>query len=79
MGTFKDTFEKEIAKDLQKKLGVKSPMAVPRVTKIVVNTSMREFLTDRKNIQKAEEDLMIITGQKPNEEYSRKEGFELVA
>ncbi len=65
MGTFKDTFEKEIAKDLQKKLGVKSPMAVPRVTKIVVNTSMREFLTDRKNIQKAEEDLMIITGQKP--------------
>jgi len=65
MGTFKDIFEKEIAKDLQKKLGVKSPMAVPKVTKIVVNTSMREFLTDRKNIQKAEEDLMIITGQKP--------------
>lgn len=65
MKTFKETFEKEIAPKLQKKMGVKSPMAIPRVTKIVVNCSMKDFLTDKKNIQRAQEDLMTITGQVP--------------
>jgi len=40
-------------------------MAVPKVTKIVVNTSMKDFLTDKKNIEKAREDLSLITGQTP--------------
>lgn len=65
MGNFKKQFESETIKKLQERLGIKNPMAVPRVEKIVVNTSMRDFLTDKKNIEKAREDLAIITGQKP--------------
>jgi large subunit ribosomal protein L5 len=62
---FKKNFEEKIVKELQEKLKVKSVMAVPRVTKIVVNMSSREFLKDRKNIDRAIEDLVQITGQKP--------------
>ena len=62
---FKKNFEEKTTKELKEKLKVKSVMAVPRVIKIVVNMSSREFLKDRKNIDKAIEDLTQITGQKP--------------
>lgn len=62
---FKKNFEEKITKELKEKLKVKSVMAVPKVTKIVVNMSSREFLKDRKNIDRAIEDLVLITGQKP--------------
>ena len=65
MSDFKAKFEKETVKSLQDKLGVKNPMAVPRLVKIVVNTSMKDFLVDKKNIERAKEDLTLITGQKP--------------
>lgn len=65
MSKFKDQFEKEIVKKLQSRLGIKNPMAVPRVTKIVVNASSRDFLTDKKNIERMREDLQLITGQLP--------------
>ncbi len=65
MADFKKTFETEIIKKLQEELSIKNPMAVPRVVKIVVNTSMKDFLTDKKNIEKSREDLATITGQKP--------------
>lgn len=65
MSDFKNVFEKEIVKQLQDKLEVKNPMAVPRLQKIVVNTSSKEYLTDKKSFEKASEELAIISGQKP--------------
>lgn len=65
MSSFKQNFEKEIVPELQKKLEVNNPMAVPRLVKIVVNTSSRDFLADKKNLELAKEDLSIITGQTP--------------
>ncbi len=65
MGNLRKQFEDEILKKLQGELGIKNPMAVPRVTKIVVNASSKDFLTDKKNIEKMREDLSLITGQMP--------------
>lgn len=65
MSEFKRKFEQEIVKKLQDKLGIKNPMAAPRLIKIVVNSSMKDFLADKKNLEKAAEDLGLITGQKP--------------
>lgn len=65
MGDFKKNFEQVTIKNLQDKLGIKNPMAVPRVVKIMVNTSMKDFLSDKKNIEKSREELSLITGQKP--------------
>ncbi|OGH12208.1 MAG: 50S ribosomal protein L5 [Candidatus Levybacteria bacterium RIFCSPHIGHO2_01_FULL_40_10] len=65
MSNFKKQFEEETVKKLMGRLEIKNPMAVPRLVKIVVNTSMRDFLTDKKNIEKAREDMGQITGQMP--------------
>ncbi len=65
MSTYKKQFEEEIVKKVGEKLAIKNPMAVPRLVKIVLNTSMRDFLVDKKNIERALEDLTQIAGQRP--------------
>src|SRR3990167_7264553 len=71
MTNLKHKFGKEIIQKLQERLGIKNPMAVPRVVKIMVNTSMKDFLVDKKNIEKAREELTLITGQKPKTSKAR--------
>ncbi len=71
MSELRVKFEKEIIKKLQDRLGIKNPMAIPKVAKIMVNTSMKDFLTDKKNIEKSREDLALITGQKPKTSKAR--------
>jgi len=65
MSELKTKFDKEIVKKLMDRLNIQNPMGVPRVTKIVVNTSMKDFLTDKKNLERAKEDMTLITGQSP--------------
>ena len=65
MSKFKEQFKKEITKKLTERLNVKNPLDVPRLVKIVVNKSTKDFLADKKNLEKAAEDLVLITGQKP--------------
>lgn len=65
MSNLRDQFNKETVSKLQDKLSLKNPMAAPRLAKIVVNASTKDFLADKKNLEKASEDLMLITGQKP--------------
>ncbi len=65
MSSYKKTYKDEIVPKLQKRMNIKNPMAVPRLQKIVVNTSNREFLQDKKNIEKYADELVTITGQKP--------------
>jgi len=65
MNAYKKHFNEEIVPKLQKRLKEDNAMAAPRLQKIVVNTSSREFLVDKKNIEKYAEDLVTITGQKP--------------
>jgi large subunit ribosomal protein L5 len=65
MSELKHRFEKEIVRKLMDRLSIKNPMAAPRVVKIVVNTSMKDFLSDKKNIERAREEMTLLTGQKP--------------
>lgn len=64
MANLQKTFKEETTKKLMESLGFKNPMAVPRIKKIVVNSSSRDFLVDKSNLEKALEDLSTITGQK---------------
>jgi large subunit ribosomal protein L5 len=50
---------------LMERLGVKNPMAVPRVTKVTLNMGVGEALADKKVLESAMGDLARITGQKP--------------
>ncbi len=49
---------------LQEKLKIKNPMAVPHLKKIVVNVGVKDAVSDKKNIERMEKALSIITGQK---------------
>ena len=61
----KETFQKTIAGQLKEKLGIKNVMAIPKLSKIVVNVGVKGAVEDKKNIERAAEFMQQITGQKP--------------
>ncbi len=58
-------FRKEGVPALMKELGLKNPMQVPRLEKIVVNMGLGEALANNKILESAVDQLGAITGQKP--------------
>lgn len=64
MAGLQETYKKEIAKKLQKDLGIKNPMAVPKLAKITVNMGVKDAVADKKNIEYAVSVMEQITGQK---------------
>jgi len=67
-----EQYRKEIVPEMMKKFGLKNPMAVPKIEKIVVNMGVGEAIADVKIIEKAIEELGQITGQKPIMRRSKK-------
>jgi large subunit ribosomal protein L5 len=61
----KDKYLKEIKPALQKELGLKNTMAVPRLEKIVLNMGLGEATQNVKVMDPLMTDLGLITGQKP--------------
>ena len=55
----------EVKPALMKDLGIKNPMAIPTLQKVVVNIGLGEALDNPKVLEAATRDLTIITGQKP--------------
>ena len=60
----KETFNKELLPQLKEKLGIDNVMAVPKLTKVVINMGVGEALTDKKHLESAVNDLELIAGQK---------------
>ena len=60
-----DKYRKEVIPVMQEKFGIKSPMAVPHIEKVVVNMGVGEAIADVKILDRAAQDLAAITGQKP--------------
>jgi large subunit ribosomal protein L5 len=61
----KEKYVKEIKPALQKELGLKNAMAVPRLEKIVLNMGLGEATQNVKVMDPLMTDLGLITGQKP--------------
>ena len=61
----KEKYSKEIMPELMKEFKYKSPMQIPRLSKVIVNVGVGEAVQDIKNLDAAINDLSIITGQKP--------------
>ena len=72
-------YQSEIAPQIQKKLGLKNPMEVPKITKITINMGVGEAVADKKVIDKAREDMEKISGQRPVTTIARKSvaGFKI--
>jgi len=63
--TLQEQFNTEIAAKLQEKLGIKNVMALPKLSKIVVNVGVKDAVADKKNIEKMKGAIELITAQKP--------------
>ena len=61
----KEHYTKVVVPELKESLGVKSNMAVPRISKVTLNMGVGEALSDKKLLEKAVEDMTLISGQKP--------------
>ncbi len=65
MSRLLDRYKKEVLPELQKELGVKNPMAVPQLKKIVINMGVGDAIGNIKILDAAKNDLGLITGQLP--------------
>jgi len=61
----KERYQKDVAPQIAKELGIGNPMAVPRVEKIVINMGMGEAIANAKILDTAADELRAVTGQKP--------------
>ncbi len=65
MARLQQHYREKVAPELMKKFGYKSPMEVPRITKITLNMGVGEAVADKKVLDNAVADLTKIAGQKP--------------
>lgn len=65
MDRLKTQYENRVREELTKRFGYSSPMAVPRLLKVVVNQGVGEAKDDSKVLDKAARELSTITLQKP--------------
>ena len=65
MARLAEKYESEIRGHLKQKFNLKNIFEVPKLVKIVLNMGVGEAVSDSKVINKAIEDLSLITGQKP--------------
>ena len=65
MARLQKYYREKIVAELTEKFGYKSPMQVPRLTKITLNMGVSEAVADKKVMDNAVADLTKIAGQKP--------------
>ena len=65
MANLKKKYFNELRPSLQQELGLDNIMAVPKLTKVVINMGVGEAANDKKHLESALENLTVIAGQKP--------------
>lgn len=79
MARLKQFYRDTVVGQLTEQFGYKSPMQVPRISKITLNMGLGEAVADKKVIENALADMATISGQKPVVTRSRKSiaGFKI--
>jgi large subunit ribosomal protein L5 len=79
MARLQKLFRDELHDQIQKKLGLKNTMEVPRITKITLNMGVGEAVADKKVLDNAVGDMEKISGQKAVRTLARKSvaGFKI--
>ena len=65
MSRLHDRYQQRIIPELKKKFDYQNVMAIPKLTKIVVNIGLGEAIQNSKLLDSAAKELAAITGQKP--------------
>jgi len=79
MARLQKQYREELHGQIQKKLGMKNAMQVPRITKITLNMGVGEAVADKKVLDAAIADMEKISGQKAVRTLARKSvaGFKI--
>ncbi|HUV81059.1 MAG TPA: 50S ribosomal protein L5 [Patescibacteria group bacterium] len=78
MSKLQEKYKKEVVPALMQKFGYKSPMAAPKIEKVVVNTGYGRQVADKTNEEQKKmtdfilEELGLICGQKAVKTYAKK-------
>ena len=72
MISLKTHYLEKVVPELIEKFELKSLMAVPKITKVTLNMGVGEAMNDKKLLERAVEDLTLISGQKPQITKARK-------
>ncbi len=75
----KKKYKEEIVKSMMKEFNYKNIMQVPQLKKIVLNFGLGESIENKKLLETAVEELMLISGQRPVKTKAKKSiaGFKL--
>jgi large subunit ribosomal protein L5 len=65
MVRLQEHYNNTVIKQLTEQFGYKSPMQVPKITKITLNMGIGEAVADKKVVEHAVDDMSKIAGQKP--------------
>lgn len=65
MARLRDLYKSKIVPELTKEFGYKNLMAVPRMEKVIISMGVGKAVQDKKFLELAKQDLMMITGQVP--------------
>ena len=79
MARLKEKYKSEIKPALKQRFGISNEMALPGLTKIVVNMGVKGAVENKARVETAARDLAIVTGQKPTVRLARRaiSGFKL--
>jgi len=75
----KAKYREQVVPALAARFGIQNPMAMPRLTKIVVNMGVKGAVESKARVETAARELASITGQKPTVRLAKKSiaGFKL--
>jgi large subunit ribosomal protein L5 len=65
MSRLRERYEKEVVASLKKEFGYDNVMAIPKITKVVVNMGLGEATQNAKIVDTGADEIGRITGQKP--------------
>jgi len=72
MARLLERYNSEIKGQLKEELAIKNPMAIPKLTKVVVTMGTGSPVVDKTRAAQAAEELAKVTGQKPQMRRARK-------
>ena len=61
----KEKYSKTVVKEFRDKFGIKNVMAVPRITKVVINAGIGKYIKEKDAVDEIVESLKVISAQKP--------------
>jgi len=65
MVRLREKYKGEVTSGLRERFGYTNPMQVPKVEKVVINMRVADALQDQRHLDKAVEELTLISGQRP--------------